>query len=303
MPLKDSEELRSALKNLFPDITIESAIPTPSSQRVVYFCSFSSLEKAAWGDVVLKVSEDIHPSQIARLEKEIEILASLNSDSYPQLFYYDVFSEDPVTEVKYPYRLFVTIEKRVDGLPLKEVKENYTSEDEVIEFLIKLVDALILLWDHPQKIIHRDLKPDNILVRNNGELVVIDLGITREEGEVGLTRTESAVGPCTPAYASPEQLLNDKMAISFKSDFFSIGVIAYELITGSNPFMHHNDEYLAVVQERVLRDEPALLSDTNGTSVEFSNLIGNLLAKQPYKRFRTHSILRRELLSLREGRE
>lgn len=92
------------------------------------------------------------------------------------------------------------------------------------------------IWNLKPARVHRDLKPANILVRDDNTICLIDLGIAREEGAKGNTLTYAQVGPCTPAYASPEQAKNDKQNITFKSDFFSIGIIIYELLSGSNPF-------------------------------------------------------------------
>jgi serine/threonine-protein kinase len=308
LKLVDSPELRDQLVHLFPALQIESIVPTPSNQRLVYFCSFTNNSTVVtqkvwsqWGPVVMKISQDVHPSIIARLEKEIEILNGLQTSYYPKLYYYDVFSEDPISEKPFAFRLFVTFEERIVGNPLSACRDNYRSEEKAAELLLQLVDALRLLWEHPQKIVHRDLKPENIMVRPDGSIAIIDLGILREEGSGGVTMTDQPFGPCTPAYASPEQARNEKKFITFKSDFFALGTILYELLTGANPFMHSRSEPLFVVLDRAQNYCPPTLKDLGKASGGFSNLIEQMMAKQPYQRQRTIDGLRSQLISLLRG--
>lgn len=304
MRLQDSDALRNVLTHLFPSIQIEDVVPTPSGQRVVYFCSFSDNTDVdtqrhwhEWGQVVLKVSQDIHPSVLARLEKEIEILNSLDTPFYPKLYYYDVFSEDPETETRFQYRLFITIEERVNGPALSSCRERFSTEPAVARLLLQLVDGLRHLWEHPQRIVHRDLKPDNILICADGTPVIIDLGIIREEGNAGLTSTHAEWGPCSAPYASPEQARNDKRNTNFRSDFFALGTLSYELLTGQNPFMHHQNDSFDVVIDRVLNHTPDSLVGLGRASEGFSALVGRLMAKEPYQRFRSVGSLRAYLLN------
>ena len=293
------------LSHLFPGIEIEANLPA-SGQRLVYFCNFPARTDveaqrtwSAWGDVVLKLSEDIHPTVLARVEKEREILDALSSPYYPRQLYFQVFADDPVTEKKLPRRLFISIEQRVAGLPLAGCRDSFRTELQVLSLLRDLVDALALIWELPQRIIHRDLKPENILIGRDGRPVIIDLGIAREQGSAGVTGTGWQPGPCTAAYASPEQIKNEKRIITFKADFFSLGVIVYELLTGTNPFKHGPDDPVPVVLERALNHEPPSLSSLGLASDGFSALVERMMAKQAYQRPRTVSDLRAEVNGIR----
>jgi tetratricopeptide (TPR) repeat protein/predicted Ser/Thr protein kinase len=86
---------------------------------------------------------------------------------------------------------------------------------------------------HAEGVVHRDLKPHNIMVEENGRVVVMDFGIARSmEGTGGQTSTGALLG--TPAYMSPEQAKGDK--VDTRSDLFSLGIIFYELLTGVAPY-------------------------------------------------------------------
>ena len=148
------------------------------------------------------------------------LLNSLRSRYYPKLHYNDTISHQPGTGDPLPHKIFLSIEERVDALPLNMCPSQFSTESKVSKLLLDLVEGLDLLWSRPEKIVHRDLKPTNILVRQDESIIIIDLGIVREEGMPGLTHDDAPYGPCTPLYASPEQASNDKRNISFKSDFF-----------------------------------------------------------------------------------
>jgi serine/threonine-protein kinase len=135
--------------------------------------------------------------------------------------------------------------------------------------------------------VHRDLKPDNIIIRPDQTPVIIDLGIIREQGAAGVTGTLWNIGPCTPGYASPEQLRNEKRSIDFRSDLFSLGVIAYELLSGANPFKHSDTDPVDVVIHRTLNEAVNPLERLGRASPPLSALIEAMTAKEAYRRPRT----------------
>lgn len=296
----DNENLRQTLRDCIPSLVIDE-VAKESGQRVVYFAHFDDQLIPAdlpaesdylrgwqqWGSVVVKVSSGIDATSLTYLQREIELLKEFDSPYFPSLYFNEVFTENPLTEEQLAERLFVTIEERVESFPLSAIVGKYSTEIEVANLLLKLCNALNVLWVHSKRLVHRDIKPDNILIRPNGEVVIIDLGIVRETGAPGITQTACAWGPMTAAYAAPEQTTNDKHAISFKTDFFALGIIGYQLLSGTNPFAPSPRTSFAQVMLNVQQLTPPSLLSLGIASPEFSSLVDKLLEKQPYKRFRT----------------
>ncbi len=90
---------------------------------------------------------------------------------------------------------------------------------------------------HRSLVVHRDIKPGNILVNQDGQAKLLDFGLARileSSGEVTQTMAQTGAPILTPAYASPEQVLNHPITVA--SDIFSLGVVLYELLTAKRPF-------------------------------------------------------------------
>jgi serine/threonine-protein kinase len=88
-------------------------------------------------------------------------------------------------------------------------------------------------------------------------------------------------------YAAPEQTNNDKYAISFKTDFFALGIIGYQLSAGINPFVPTPSTAPIDILMNIQNYTPPTLNSLGLASPEFSNIIDQLLEKQPYRRYRT----------------
>jgi len=127
---------------------------------------------------------------------------------------------------------FITMEF-IDGRDLKGLireKGKFTPKD-ATQIIVQVCNALEA--SHVEGVIHRDLKPQNIMVDEQGKVSVMDFGIARGmEAGGGMTQTGALVG--TPEYMSPEQAKGQHL--DARSDLFSLGIIFYELLTGSSPF-------------------------------------------------------------------
>ena len=130
---------------------------------------------------------------------------------------------------------------------------------------------------HGHEVVHRDIKPSNIMINRDGGIKISDFGIARIEASE-LTQAGDVLG--TPHYMAPEQFLGadvDQLA-----DLFSIGVIAYELLTGRKPFAGNS----AVVMQQVLNERPIDPSKLNpGLSPLMDRVLHKALAKKPADRF------------------
>jgi serine/threonine protein kinase len=124
----------------------------------------------------------------------------------------------------------------LDGLDLKyfrTAKIRFTIP-QILNILIQTSEALD--YAHKHGIVHRDVKPANIILQKNGVIKLLDFGIARLAESTQQTRTGVAMG--TPAYMSPEQARGQR--VDPRTDQYSVGVIAYELIAGANPFQAEN---------------------------------------------------------------
>jgi serine/threonine-protein kinase len=154
--------------------------------------------------------------------------------------------------------------------------------------------AEALDYAHGQGIVHRDIKPANIMVTTAGQPKIADFGIAK----LALAETTMpghVVG--TPAYMSPEQL-NGK-AVDGRSDLFSLGVIAYWLLTGIKPF---DGDTLTEICAQVVTKDPAPPSEvTPGISRDHDYVLSRALAKDPALRYQRGSELAADLEDLRAG--
>jgi eukaryotic-like serine/threonine-protein kinase len=161
-----------------------------------------------------------------RFRRERRILAQLDSPFVAR------FLESGALENGLPY--FVL--DYVEGESIKDYCVKCRLQfDEIVRLFCQVCEAVA--YAHRSLIVHRDLKPTNILVTGDGTPRLIDFGIAKllvsEENGEGVDQTVGA-GPFTPRYASPEQIRGEPVTTS--TDIFALGIILYELVTGTHPF-------------------------------------------------------------------
>jgi hypothetical protein len=137
--------------------------------------------------------------------------------------------------------------------------------------------AEALDYAHNKGVIHRDLKPSNIMLEHSGGVKVMDYGIARAQRLDGLTTTGSFLG--TPSYAAPETVDADTQP---PSDLYSLGVVFFEMLTGSLPF--RGESAFAVLRGHCTTPPPAPSSLNYAISDSLDRLVLGLLSKAPSDR-------------------
>ncbi len=186
---------------------------------------------------------------IERFRNERQILAHLDHPNICRLF------DGGVTELGEPY---LVMEYVRGALPIDEYcdQQRLTVRERVRLFL-QVCDAV--QHAHRLLIVHRDLKPDNILVSSEGHVKLMDFGLAKNLFEPLAVRrmmlqTLDGSQPMTPAYASPEQVQGGPIGTS--TDVYSLGVILYELLSGTHPFDRHDRGNLQTLLEAIRSEEP-----------------------------------------------
>jgi len=156
-------------------------------------------------------------------------------------------------------------------------------DPEVVRRVLREV-ADALSYAHGMQVVHRDIKPDNILLDAvTGRSMVTDFGIARaitEGADSRLTATGVAIG--TPAYMSPEQSAGDK-EIDGRSDLYSLGVVAYQMLAGELPFVASSTP--AMLVKHLSEDPTPISAKCPGIPADLAAVVMCMLAKDPADRF------------------
>ena len=150
------------------------------------------------------------------------------------------------------------------------VSKGRLNEKEAAFFYYQLIEGVEFL--HSKKIAHRDLKPENILIDSEGHIRLTDFGLSKSGLKETNGRTESFCG--TPEYLAPE-IIRDK-AYGYSVDWYSFGLVLYEMLTGINPFKTGQDLSLVEKMNEILNKEIPI---PKKLSVEARDFLKQILKK------------------------
>ena len=202
-----------------------------------------------------------------RFTREARTLAKLN---HPNIVSVHEFGQADGT--------YYFLMEYVDGPTLREVVRRGSLEPkEALQIVPRLCDAL--QYAHDRGVIHRDIKPENILIGRDGEVKIVDFGLSRIAGSSArpepLTATHQIMG--TPRYMAPEQFEGSRH-VDHRADIYSLGVVFYELLTGELP---------------VGRFEPP--SEKVSIDVRLDEVVLRTLEKDPRRRYQAAEDVRSDL--------
>jgi serine/threonine protein kinase len=177
----------------------------------------------------------------------------------------------------------------IEGQTLaRKLSDGVFSPDQIVAIASAILDAL--QEAHAKGIVHRDIKPANIMITPRGQLKLLDFGLAKIEFQTDaatyvstITQTEIGTVMGTLPYMSPEQLRGEK--VDQRTDFFSLGVVLYQLATGKLPFEGKTSIELA---DSILHANfPSAHKINNSIPPKLSQVISKMLAKNPQSRYQT----------------
>ena len=180
-----------------------------------------------------------------------------------------------------------------EGQTLRDrIEQGPMEPDEVLDIACQLASGLAKA--HGKGIVHRDIKPANIIITPEGTAKIMDFGLAKLSGQVGVTRTGTILG--TVAYMSPEQVRGEE--VDGSTDIWSLGVLMYEMLTGTRPFKGAHEH---AVTYSILKEDPEPLSSLiRGGTGRLAEIIGKALKKDRGHRYQDAGLLKRELEALRQ---
>jgi serine/threonine protein kinase len=269
----------------------------PEGTRIGEFQITGRLGKGGMGDVYLAVQQSMgrpvalkimsaafseSELAVARFQKETQLLGRLNHPNIVSA--YGAGEEDGFHFLAMAY---------IDGETLRArlKREGALAEREVLLIGLRLATALAYAWGQFQ-LLHRDIKPENIMVTPEGQVLLMDLGISKsgDESENVLTNTGDAIG--TPYYMSPE-LFRGERDLDERCDIFSLGATLYHLVTGRRPFT--GDGVVAIFEAMLHTAPTAAHVLRSGVSEATGVLLARMLEPDRNKRPTDWSAMEAEL--------
>ena len=245
--------------------------------------------------VVFKILQGLNilPETLARFKREFEITSSLNSGNGDADVRGVIRALGYQTLMDHP----AIVLEDFGGDLLDHFKGKRWNLDEFFDLALQVVEALGQV--HARKIMHKDINPSNIVFNpNTGQAKIIDFGLSTILPSENIARVNLNVLEGTLAYISPEQTGRINRPVDYRTDFYSLGVTFYELLTGRRPF--NEQDPLALLHSHLAKQPLALHEVHRNIPVALSNIVMKLLAKSAEDRYQSAFGLKADLIECKK---
>lgn len=234
--------------------------------------TYLALDSLLRREVAVKILTDRSIDVRRRFLKEAQAMATLNHPNIVTVF--DAGETDGHGYIVMEY---------VNGKTLRQLEGGSISYHTAIRYIMQVLAALE--YAHNSGIIHRDIKPANIIAQQEDEIVkLMDFGLSRRTSDMTqTTKTGQIVG--TIAYLPPERFLS--RPADPRSDLYSVGIVMYELFTGTVPFRNDSDDLVATIFSHVNDVPPPPRQINRNIPVPLERVITKAIEKDTQKRFQS----------------
>ncbi len=293
-PLKTKEEFSTTKTFMTPAKGLTSGTTFATRYEVI-----EELGKGGMGKVYKAVDKEINEevaikllkpeiasdeSTVERFRNELKFARKIAHKNVCKMYHIAKDEDTPYITMEY-----------VKGEDLKSFvrRKGKLSDDEALSIASQVSEGLVEA--HRLGVVHRDLKPQNIMIDEEGDAKIMDFGIARSLEAPGVTQTGVMIG--TPDYISPEQAEGEEA--DHRADIYSLGVILYEMVTGSVPFKGDTALSVALKHKSKLPPEPKQLN--SNISEQLNKLILICMEKDRERRYQTAAELLADIQNIQEG--
>ena len=301
-----------AAQEVVPDVAVGTRLGAWRITRLMGRGGMGDVYEAERADgsfeqrVAVKLLQREAASQLPRFQAERQILASLDHDGIARLH------DGGMSEDGRPYMVMEYIE----GRPITDFCTlTHATFEQRLGLFMQVCSAVA--FAHRSRIVHRDLKPSNILVTADGVVKLLDFGIAKLLDAQLARITQASAVPMTPICAAPEQLTGQP--ITSATDVYALGLLLFELLTGTHPWMGTDTPMLQAMRTVLERPAPiaSRAAETHVPSPvpvrlirgDLDAIVAKALRKEPEHRYSTVTaleldvarVLRREAIQAREG--
>lgn len=245
---------------------------------------FRAQSQSGHQSVILKILKAEYPTleQIIRLKYEYQITATQNSEHIVKAYRLETYQKRLILVLEdfggQSLKHWLAVKRERDqlrqGLPL----------DTFLKIAVQLAKAVVAL--HEQNIIHKDINPSNVLLNpQTGQVKLTDFSIASYLGKETPELTSPNQLEGTLAYLSPEQTGRMNRSVDYRSDFYSLGITFFELLTGQLPFQA--DDPLELVHCHIAKQPPLIQTLTPDVPFAVAAIVAKLMAKNAEDRYQS----------------